>query len=111
VDSEAPQICAAINDTVTQEQVWCDGDSATIDCGSQSIEIVCAFYGIDQTVMTPCGLQYLPYHPKCYFSSSFDLVKSQCNNQNSCSFYSFSSTFDVPCSKLTNALYIQWRCI
>lgn len=109
INTIAPPICEPISDVQTQDQTWCDGDTAVIDCGSQFIQIVCAFYGIDQAVSS-CNILF--YHPKCYFASSQDIVNSTCANTNSCVLTSFTTLFqNNPCYQLTNSLYIQWRCV
>ncbi len=86
-------------------------NTATISCPTgQSIQILCAFYGIDPNLRCP-NVTYTNSTPtSCYSQASKQRILTNCNGKSSCSFANSSGLIDS-CDSLTNMLYIQWQCV
>ncbi len=104
--AEIPLICSRKSDIL--EKTWCSADNSEIDiiCSfNQTIEIVCAFYGLHPSI-TDC---YLPAHsPVCFFESSFITIQNVCNGLQMCT-VNLTSLPD-PCNGMDKGLYVQWKC-
>jgi hypothetical protein len=85
INSTGSSICPALTDPVNQkEELWCDPTVMSIECDpGKVIMIRCAWYGIDANIK--CS-GFTSGAPVCYSQSSYDLVYSTCNGQNSCTF-------------------------
>ena len=84
-----------------------------ITCSAnKTITIECAFYGLEPSLSTSCGISSLaPNIPVCYLKSSFKSIETLCMNKTSCFLNNFSTYFNDPCSSQTSeALFVQWRC-
>lgn len=115
IPTKTPPICPEqTNDNRTFSQTWCDGQSMSIECPSNSnITIICAFYGLDASLDgSPCGISLLPYDPVCYLNSSFSQLDAKCTGQSYCMIYDITAFFtdNDPCIDLEKQLHIQWRC-
>lgn len=110
--ADTQRIICPVANTPVNESVWCDGSSMSIACprSDQAITIVCAYYGID-SALDACNVDKLTYKPVCYYTSSGDNVKNECNGKNSCHIRDFPTYFsNDPCVDLDKQLLIQWTC-
>ena len=110
IQTALPSICPARESKSIDlsEKTWCfiDNSYMNISCNlDQSIEIICAFYGLHPSIRE-CHLP--ESKPICYFESSSSAIKSACNGMQACSI-DFAS-FPDPCRGMDKALYVQWRC-
>lgn len=97
-----------------QEKTWCSHDPTMhIRCDSpgKTLEILCAFYGLNHKLATHCNVHNVNNAPVCYFHSSFDTVKVACENRTECELSNFKHTFADPCRGFDKALYVRWRCV
>jgi hypothetical protein len=113
VNSTVPSICPTIVSNATNQQVWCQNSTMNITCSAnKTITIECAFYGLEPSLSTSCGISSLATNiPVCYLKSSFTSIETLCTNKTSCFLNNFSTYFNDPCSSQTSeALFVQWRC-
>jgi hypothetical protein len=114
LNDEVSSNCPILTNTSIQfERLYCEGIDASITCPSDKvIKILCAWYGIDPYKRCADGF-YLGAPTSCFSKKSLDLVYSQCNNQESCTFSGSFETngFEKICKSYTNSLFIQWECV
>ena len=107
-NDQLPLICPSSDDANLNQETWCSINNASIEIAcqkNQTIEIVCAFYGLHPSIQK-CALPIKT--PICYFNSSLETTKSNCNDLSSCSFK--YSDFMDPCVGFNKALFISWKC-
>lgn len=113
-----PSNCPSLQHSNQSEKFWCEPDTMRIECpNGQLINILCAFYGLDPNIKCKSTANSKDMPPtSCFSKSSMEMVKSQCNNQESCEFageisFEMDSGFVNPCPGYQNMLFVQWECL
>jgi hypothetical protein len=76
--------CPYQNDSTIQTKIWCEPSIMFIQCNNSNlIQIVCAFYGIDNDYKCPSGFYY-GAPTSCYSNSAKQKIISKCNGKSSC---------------------------
>ena len=107
INKDVGRICQSngiSNNERLYSKYWCDYDNLmNINCGSQFIDISCAYYGIDSSFRCNGGF-YSGAPTMCYSSSSYTNITNRCNGKHNCLILSneWSEFFKVdPCYAMT----------
>ena len=94
--------------TAVQVQRACEGESMTIDCGAETIEVLDSTYGRHHDASV-CP------HPAtsdqaCHATESVNIVRSMCQGQASCSIAATNGVFGDPCGGTFKYLTVDYQC-
>nr|Q9PVW8.1 RecName: Full=Rhamnose-binding lectin; AltName: Full=RBL; AltName: Full=Roe lectin; AltName: Full=SAL; Flags: Precursor [Silurus asotus]BAA87860.1 rhamnose-binding lectin (SAL) [Silurus asotus] len=96
----------------TKEMVVCEGGSASINCGAQTIKTIWANYGrTDSTVCSTGrpGSQLL--NTNCYTSDTLNKVAAGCDHLSTCTIPANNNFFGDPCPNTYKYLRIVYACV
>ncbi|XP_067096305.1 L-rhamnose-binding lectin CSL3-like [Osmerus mordax] len=90
----------------------CEGQQATLNCGSSVINVVSANYGRTDRVTCISGRpRHQIRNTNCLNPTTFPLVTSMCNGHTSCSLDASNSVFSDPCYGTYKYLHVIYNCI
>ncbi|XP_062314396.1 L-rhamnose-binding lectin CSL3-like [Osmerus eperlanus] len=90
----------------------CEGQQATLNCGSSVINVVSANYGRTDRVTCISGRpRHQIRNTNCLNPATFPLVTSMCNGHTSCSLDASNSVFSDPCYGTYKYLHVIYNCI
>nr|BAC11709.1 rhamnose-binding lectin OLL [Spirinchus lanceolatus] len=90
----------------------CEGQQATLNCGSSVIDVVSANYGRTNRVTCISGRpRHQIRNTNCFNPTTFTLVAGMCNEHTSCSLDASNSVFSDPCSGTHKYLHVIYNCI
>ncbi|XP_052450601.1 L-rhamnose-binding lectin CSL3-like [Carassius gibelio] len=95
-----------------KRSVTCEGDSASLSCGSRFINVLRANYGRTDGRTCSAGKppgQFSNVH--CSSETSLQTMATQCNGKKSCSVQAVNSVFNDPCFGTYKYLEVSYECL
>ncbi|XP_059354434.1 L-rhamnose-binding lectin CSL3-like [Carassius carassius] len=95
-----------------KRSVTCEGDSASLSCGSRFINVLFAKYG--RTDCKTCSDGKPPVllsNVHCSSETSLQMMATQCNGRKSCSVQAVNSVFNDPCVGTYKYLEVSYECL
>ncbi|XP_058241477.1 rhamnose-binding lectin-like [Hemibagrus wyckioides] len=95
-----------------REAVVCEHGYRTLDCGTDTIEILNANFGRADSVTCSSGLPNgFTQNTNCYAPNTLSIVSSLCNGMNTCTVEASSTVFSDPCKTTAKYLTVSYTCI